>query len=167
MIYGKNAMIEIISGDLFNSTEKYIVHCCNCITKRSAHLAKTVFQHYPYADVYSARKNADVPGTIIVKGNGEDQRFVIALFGQYYPGSPKFQESMLDGKKARERYFHKALMAVARIPNLESIAFPDHIACGAAGGNWEYYLGTISNFARHVEEQQGARVVIYKLEGEE
>jgi O-acetyl-ADP-ribose deacetylase (regulator of RNase III) len=167
MIYGKNAMIEIISGDLFNSTEKYIVHCCNCITKRSAHLAKTVFEHYPYADIYSGRTTPDTPGSIIIKGNGLDQRFIIAILGQYYPGKPKFPDSALDGRKIREKYFHKALIEISKIPNLESIAFPDHIACGAAGGNWEYYLGTISNFARHVEEQQGARVVIYKLEGKE
>lgn len=160
-------MLDIIVGSIFDSKEKYICHQCNCVTNRSAHLAKTVFQHYPYADVYSARKNADVPGTIIVKGNGEDQRFVIALFGQYYPGESKYPLSTLDGRKIREKYFHKALMSVARIPNLESVAFPWRIGCGAAGGNWEYYLGTISNFARHVEEQQGARVVIYKLEGEE
>ena len=160
-------MLEIITGDLFDSKEKYLCHQCNCITKRSAHLAQTVFQHYPYADVYTARTEPDQPGTIIVRGNGEDQRFVIALLGQYYPGKPKYRDSNLDGVLSREKYFHRALMAVARIPNLESVAFPWRVGCGAAGGDWEHYLGTINNFAQYVEEKQGARVVIYRLDGDE
>lgn len=159
-------MLEVITGSIFDSKEKYICHQCNCITHRSAHLAKTVFDRYPYADVYTARTSPDLPGSIIIRGDGEDKRFIIALLGQYYPGSPKFPDSILDGKKARERYFHKALMAVARIPNLESVAFPYKIGCGAAGGDWNYYFGTINNFAQYVEKEQGAKVVIYKLEGE-
>lgn len=156
-------MLEIISGNIFDSKEKYIAHQTNCITKRSAHLAKTVFEHYPYADIYSARTEPDTPGSIIIKGNGQDQRFVIAILGQYYPGKPKFPDSTLDGTKAREKYFHKALIEISKISNLESIAFPDHIACGAAGGNWDYYFGTIKNFAKYVFEKQQTKVVIYKL----
>jgi len=159
-------MIEIVTGSVFDSDEKYLCHQCNCVTNRSAHLAQTVFHHYPYADVYTARKDPDVPGTIIVRGNGNDQRYVIALLGQYYPGTPKYPLSSLDGTKTRERYFHKALIAVAKIPNLESIAFPWRIGCGAAGGNWEYYLSTITNFAKYISETQGAKVKIYRLEGE-
>lgn len=160
-------MLDIVTGSIFDSKEKYLCHQCNCITKRSAHLAKTVFEYYPYADVYTTRIEPDKPGTIIVRGNGEDQRFVIALLGQYYPGKPKYPNSILDGTKVREKNFHIALMAVARIPNLESIAFPWRIGCGAAGGNWENYLGTITNFSKYIEETQGAKVIIYRLEGEE
>jgi hypothetical protein len=58
-------------------------------------------------------------------------------------------------------------MEVARIPNLESVAFNWRIGCRLAGGNWDYILGTIKNFAEHVEKTQNTKVVIYKLEGEE
>ena len=58
-------------------------------------------------------------------------------------------------------------MKIAKIPNLESIAFPWRIGCGLAGGNWEWYLGTLKNFADHVEEKQGAKVIIYRREGDE
>jgi len=160
-------MLDIVTGSIFDSKEKYLCHQCNCVTNRSAHLAQTVFHHYPYADVYSTRKDPDHPGSIIVKGNGDDQRYVIALFGQYYPGTPKYPLSSLDGIKTREKYFHKALMAVSKIPDLNSVAFPWRVGCGAAGGNWEYYLGTITNFAKYIYETQGARVIIYRLEGEE
>lgn len=159
-------MIEIITGNLFDSKEKYLLHQINCITTRSAHLAKDVFAKYPYADVYSSRKDSDIPGNIIIRGNGDDQRFIIGLLGQYYPGKPKYPDSSKDGTLAREKYFYQCLLKVARIPNLESVAFPWHISCGAAGGNWNHYYGTIINFAKYINESQGAKVVIYQREGD-
>jgi hypothetical protein len=160
-------MIEIVSGDIFDAKEKYLCHQCNCVTNKSAHLAKDVFARYPYADVYTSRTEHDKPGTIAIRGNGQDQRYVISCFGQYYPGKPKYPYSTLDGVEAREKYFHKCLLRIAMIPNLESVAFPWRIACGAAGGIWEHYLGTITNFANYVESSQGAKVVIYRREGDE
>lgn len=157
-------MIEIITGSIFDAKEKYICHQCNCVTKRSAHLAKDMFAQFHYADVYSGRVNPDTPGHIIVKGNGNDQRYVIALFGQYYPGFPKYPDSKLDGYEAREKYFYQALLRVAQIPNLESIAFPWKVGCGAAGGNWKHHLGNIENFTKYVEQSQGTKVVIYQRE---
>ena len=136
-------MIEIMTGDLFTAKEQYICHQCNCVTKRAAHLAKDMFARFPYADIYSGRLNPDTPGTCIIKGNGQDQRYVAALLGQYYPGFPKDSESPLDGTKTREKYFHRALVRLAKTPRLESVAFPWKIGCGAAGGNWEHYLGTL------------------------
>lgn len=154
-------MLDIVIGSILDSKEKYIIHQANSITTRSAFLAKTIFEQYPYSDIYSARKAPDEPGSIIIRGNGADQRFVIALLGQYYPGKPKYPDSDIDGTKAREKYFLKALRTVTKIPNLESVAMPVGIGCGAAGGNWEYYLGTIVNFSEYIYEKQGARVVLY------
>jgi|SRR6185369_1222853 hypothetical protein len=160
-------MIEIVTGDLFDAKEKYLCHQCNCVTNRAAHLAKDVFARYPYADVYTGRTTHDKPGTIIVKGNGQDQRYVIALLGQYYPGKSKYPNSTLDGILTRQNYFYKCLLRIAQLPNLESVAFPWRIGCGAAGGIWENYLGNITNFANHIESTQGAKVVIYQREGDE
>ncbi len=156
-------MIEFKNGNLLDSTEKYIIHQTNCLSQKAAHLAFDVFKRFPYSDVYSNRKEQDIPGSISIKGNGIDQRFVINLFGQVYPGSPKYPDSTLDGFKIREKYFHQALLKIAKIPNLISVAFPDHIGCGAAGGNWNNYLGTLNNFAKFVHAAQQTRVIIYKL----
>lgn len=160
-------MIEIVTGDIFDSKEKYLLQQCNCVTNKAAHLSKDVFTKYPYADSYSGRTDPDKPGTIVIKGNGEDQRFVINMFGQYYPGKPKFPTSALDGTKVREKYFHECLLRVAKIPNLESVAFPWRIGCGAAGGYWDHYLGTITNFAQYVKATQNTKVIIYRREGDE
>jgi len=160
-------MLEIVTGSIFDSKEKYIVHQTNCITTRSAGIAKEIFDRYSYANLYSNRIKPDTPGTIIVRGNGLDQRYVIGLMGQYYPGKPKYPDAELDGIIARKKYFHKALMAIARIPDLESVAFNWRIGCKLAGGDWEYNLGTITNFAKYVDEKFGTKVVIYRPDGEE
>ncbi len=159
-------MLEIITGDLFEATEKYLCHQCNCVTNKAAHLAFDVFEKYPYADIYAPRTVPDKPGHIIIRGNGEDQRFVVAMLGQYYPGWSKFPKSSLDGIPVREKYFHQCLLRLAKVPELESVAFPWRIGCGAAGGDWERYLGAITNFAQYVGEQ-GVEVKIYRREGDE
>lgn len=160
-------MIEIITGSLFDAKEKYICHQINCVTKSAAHFAKDMFDKYPYADVYTGRTDPDKPGHIIVRGNGQDQRYVVGLLGQYYPGKPKYLLSTLDGTLVREKYFYHCLLRLAKIPNLESVAFNWRIGCGAAGGDWEHILGQINIFASYIEETQNARVVIYRREGDE
>lgn len=159
--------IEIVTGDLLNAKEKYIAHQCNCVTTYAAGMAKSIFDKFPYSDVYSNRLIHNHPATIEIMGNGQDQRYVINMYAQYYPGKPKYPNSNLDGQVVREKYFHKCLLQVARIPDLESIAFPWRIGCNLGGGVWEHYLGTLTNFAKYVEEKYNTRVVIYRREGDE
>ena len=162
-------MIEIVTGDIFESTDKYLCHQCNCVTHLSAHLAKDVFERYPYADIYTPRGNstyADTPGTIIIKGNGVDERYIVAMLGQYYPGRAKYPKSSLDGIPVRQKYFYHCLLRLAKVPDLESVAFPWRVGCGAAGGDWERYLGIITNFANYVDGK-GVKVRVYRREGDE
>lgn len=159
-------MIEIVTGDIFNATEKYLCHQCNCVTNKAAHLAKDVFEHYPYADIYTPRTAHDKPGHILIRGNGKDERYIVAMLGQYYPGRARFPKSTQDGIPAREKYFYHCLLRLAQVPDLESVAFPWRIACGAAGGDWEHYLEMINNFAKYVDNK-GIKVTIYRREGDE
>lgn len=155
-------MIEIIDGDLLEAKEKYIAHQTNSISNRAGGLAYDLFKRFPYADIYAPRTSPDEPGTIVISGNGEDQRYIIHLNAQYYPGESSDTDSEIDGSKAREKYFHECLLKVARIENLESIALPYFIGCGLAGGNWNYYYGTICNFEKYVSEKFGTKVLIYR-----
>lgn len=159
-------MIEIVTGDLFDAKEKYLVHQCNCVTNSAAHLAADMFERFPHSDIYTLRTEPDKPGHIIIRGDGKNERYVVALLGQYYPGRPKYPKSTLDGLAPREKYFYNALLRLAAVPDLESVAFPWRIGCGAAGGDWEHYLGTINNFAQYVG-QKGVNVRIYRREGDE
>lgn len=149
--------MKIVNGDLLEATETYLCHQCNCVTNRSKHLATSVFKKFPYADVYTSRKEPDTPGTVILRGDGKSQRYVAAILGQYYPGKTKYPNSNKDGWEARLSYFKKALKTLTKLEG--SFAFPWRIGCGAAGGNWEAYQKVLQEFS---DEIQG-EVVIYKL----
>lgn len=151
--------LEIIVGDLFEAKEQYIAHQCNCVMSKSAHLAASMFKRFPYSDVYTGRKEFDKPGTIKICGDGIAERFVIAMFGQFYPGKVRYPDSQKDGFKAREGYFLNCLRKISKIKGIETIAFPFGIGCGAAGGNWEKYLEMITLLADKTDIQ----VKIYRL----
>ncbi len=145
---------KLIEGNLFESPAKYIVHQCNCITWRSAHLAQDMFRRFPWSDIYTSRRDThieDMPGEIIIRGSGQDQRYVIAILGQKYPGKPRFQTG-IDCAEMRQKYFHGGLKKILEIKNIESIAFPYAIGCGVAGGNWEFYQEQINRFADVISE---------------
>jgi O-acetyl-ADP-ribose deacetylase (regulator of RNase III) len=156
--------IKLVHGNLLDSKEQFICHQCNCVTKWAAHLAKDVFQRFPHADVYSPRiplGYRDNPGTINISGNGQDQRFVIAMFAQVYPGSSKAEyPSNVDSVLSRAKYFEECLDKMAQTP-MSSVAFPWQIGCGAAGGNWGTYIDMIYGFNDRTE----ADVTIYKMPG--
>ena len=152
-------MFQIIEGDLFDSTETYLCHQTNCVTKRAAHLAAAVFDKYPYADIYSPRKGMDKPGTIVIKGDNVTQRYVINMLGQFYPGFPNYPTGKLDGHASRLKYFCACLKEMTNLKG--SFAFPYTMGCGAAGGDWERYLAGLKWF----ESQINGDVIIYKLPG--
>ena len=160
-------MLEIITGDLLEAQEKYICHQTNCIsTGGAAGIARAIFDKYPYADCYLDRTETSKPGTIDIRGDGKTNRFVINLYGQVYPGGCRYPMSDLDGLAARQKYFYHGLLRVAKIPDLESIAFNWRIGSGIAGGNWENYLGQLNLFASYVEKQN-VKMRIYRRENDE
>ena len=160
-------MIEIVTGDLLEAKEKYIAHQCNCISAGgAAGIARAIFDKWPYADCYADRKETSAPGTIDIRGNGADQRYIVNMFGQYYPGGARFPLSSLDGLAAREKYFYRCLLQLAKADDLESVAFNWRIGAGIAGGSWDHMLGKLNNFAQFVEAK-GVKVTIYRREGDE
>lgn len=163
-------MLEIIKENILYADTKYIAHQCNCITTKGKGLSKTIFNKYPYADIYSCRPTKvdyrnlpsdQKPGTIITKGNGKEQRYIINMLAQLYPNPPKFAQSRLDGEDARVKYFIECLDAISKIEDLESVAFPYGIGCGLAGGNWNIYFSLLKSFAKHLDPIQ---VILYKID---
>lgn len=160
-------MLEIITGSLLDAKEKYILHQTNAIsTGKAFGLAKDIFDKYPYADCYADRTETSKPGTIDIRGNGKDNRYIINVHGQLYPGKCRYSQSNLDGLVARKTYFYHGLLRVSQLHDLESIALPWRISCGLAGGDWEWTLGTIGNMALFLEKQN-VKVRIYKRVGDE
>lgn len=155
----EGSLLIFKKGDLLQANEQYIVHQCNCVTKKAKGLAAAIFEQFPYSNCYVSRTQNDIPGTIKIFGNGKNERYIINLFGQFTGGKPKAKDS----KEMRLQYFHSCLKAISEIPNLQSIAFPFHIGCGLAGGDWSEYQSALEQFAKNVH----IPIVIYKKEEEE
>ena len=148
-------MIEIIKGDLLKSNCKYIAHQCNCITTNSAGTALAIFTKYPYSNIYQNRyAYKDMPGTVKISGNGKDERYIINMFAQWYPGKPKPPR---DSVERRLIWFEDCLKDIEKISDLDSIGFPYKIGCNLGGGKWEDYFQKLKNFSERIN----ARVIVY------
>lgn len=152
--------IQIIEGDLLDANTKYIVHQCNIITTRAKHLAWSMFQRYPYANVYHQRQGQrSIPGTIQISKDPTNQGpSVIAFYAQRYPGSSKYSN---DTYPMRKQWFEECLKHLATLPDLENgVSFPWEIGCGAAGANWQEYYSLLEEFSKNHPD---AKVYIYRL----
>jgi len=150
--------VYLYNSDLLELSTKesqVIAHQCNCMTRKGKGLSKSIFDKFPDADVYSSRVKASKPGTI--KLTGKNKRMVIAMFAQKRPGGPTKDET----REMREEWFKQCLDKISHIKGLKSIAFPDHIGCGLARGDWEKYKFMIENFA---ENNPLVKVMICSLE---
>lgn len=160
-------MLEFIENDLLKSEEEYICHQCNCLTTYAKGIAGAIFSKFPWSDIYKDRTFGDIQenkmGSIVVCGNGVDQRFVINMIAQIYPGKPKYADSKKDGFIARENAFKECLRQFWRLDKkkkIKSIAFPFKIGCALAGGNWDNYLSMLEVFSNNIS----ACVRIYKYD---
>lgn len=141
-------MLYDLEGDLLESDSQYIVHQLNCVTTTASGLAAQIFDKFPYANAYAGRILPSALGTIDIRGDGVDQRFVIGIFGQYYPGKSKYPN---DSEKDRLISFKSGLIAIHKL-NPVSIAFPFGIGCGLAGGAWNKYRRLIEEFSAVCED---------------
>jgi hypothetical protein len=126
--------------NLLDDNSQYICHQTNTKTTKGKGLSLAMFRTFPWSDVYTDNKTR-TPGTIEVRGNGKDKRFVIAMYAQRYPGPSKWPN---DTNGMREAWFKKCLEEIQALKP-ESVAFPKQIGCGLAGGNWDHYLGFIKD----------------------
>lgn len=153
-----------MEGDLLEAKEEYLCHQCNCVTVRGAHLSGSVFARFPHADIYKERIGRqparDEPGNIVVRGGAEGERLVINMLGQFYPGKARFAN---DTGVLRRGWFQSCLDRITDLATkspIRSLAFPERIGCGAAGGDWDRYKAIIIHFAR---QNPSVAVAIYSL----
>ena len=150
-------------GDLLEAMEDYIIHQCNCVTNHSKHLAKSVFDAFPFANTYKNRTKDKTthhtPGTIDVMGNGITQRYVINAYAQYFPSKAKYSN---DSYEKRLQWFKECLQKISQIKDIrkKTVAMPYNIGCGSAGGNWNEYYDYIKNFAN----KEKIQITLYKLD---
>jgi O-acetyl-ADP-ribose deacetylase (regulator of RNase III) len=138
--------IRYVEGDVLAATTDVIAHQVNCFGVMGAGVASQIRQKYP--DVYY-RYNAlcqNIADKHTLLGNLHTSRIInkegmaqhIAnLFGQYdygqFEGNPRS-----DGRQTNYNALYDALVELKmfmREFDLNSVAFPDMIGCGLAGGN--------------------------------
>lgn len=147
-------------GDVLDAQETYIAHQCNCVSRSSAGLAKSLFAKFPYAECYTSRKKASIPGTIIITKN------IINMFAQYYPGKAVITKK--DSSENRLMWFRMCLKAIEKTLGDDdkqqqqhiTIAIPERIGCGLAGGDVNDYHEALGEFAR--DNYPIIRVILYK-----
>ena len=128
--------LKVVQGDIFNATEDYIAHQCNCVSKDAKGLAQNIFQIYPHADTYSTRTQHSKPGTISIHCN------VINMYAQYYPTISKYSN---DTPEMRINWFISCLNSMV-ILKPATIAMPYNIGCCLGGGVWDLYSSTLEKF---------------------
>jgi len=178
-------MAEDVSADIFADPSRYdyLVHQCNCLTVKSHGFSELVAQHFGQdADIYATRtlapraKNLAMiegrgfPGTVTVLEPAGTRVKIVALFGQWAPGSlispwpsqyPKFRRNTEETAQKREHWFKMALFDLEyHIPDGARLAFPWQIGCGLAGGDWVTYREMIDAFATRIKPR-GCIVFIY------
>lgn len=164
-------MIEYIQGDLLTVDAELIAHQINSLAVKAHGLSAAIAKKFPWADRYSQREAMkdrnlaipywrDRPGSIVILRPPDDDGPVVAcLVGQYDMGLPgrykRLPDSEKDTKVQREIWFKECLGELTWYvgwANIKSVAFPDRIGCGLAGGNWTVYSKMIEDFAQNVPD---------------
>lgn len=141
--------MQYVRINILDVPTDYILHQTNCVTTRPKGLSKTLAQRFPRSCPYEYRQqyghNPDVPGTVFIAEN-QQRPAIINLFGQYHPGRPTESETA----ELRQQYFWSGLEAVMDyLDGREgpvTIAVPNHIGCGLAGGDWTKYEQMLQKF---------------------
>jgi len=141
--------VNLVEADLLEAdpfTVQFIAHQTNCVTDRAAGLALDLFAQFPYANDYARCQNRAIR-TINVFGGGiggDTRRGVINMYAQLRVGRNPTEIE----RAVRLNNFRVCLQKISEIPCIRSVAFPEYIGCGLAGGHWSDYLGAIEQFAR-------------------
>ena len=159
-------IIDIINDDILNAKESYICHQCNCVTKTSHGLSKSISNKYTWADVYKIRskneQQSDQPGTIIefehpiYPNNFHKVLCFISQIGPKKPNTYKklYLNTYSDTYQNRKKWFQECLYILDE-KNYKTIAMPYGIGCGLAGGKWDEYVKML--------EECKTNIVLYKL----
>ena len=163
--------MKIVKGDILNATEDFILQQCNCLTVKAHGLSETLGNKFPHARVYNHRKpisqhaygsniaievDRAIPGTAVICTGVPG---IICLFSQWRPGkitAPYFdyypESNPRETELQRLLWFISSLTQVGEYFRHQcsgknfSIAIPNRIGCGLAGGNWEKYFKVLQQF---------------------
>lgn len=139
-------IVDIVDGNLLDTKEKYICHQCNCLSKTSYGLSKSIANKFKWADIYKIRAinsykktHMYTVGNVIEFKNPMDENSgpnILCFISQMHPS--KFKKSGDDTYSNRKIWFQECLQYIDN-NNYPCIAMPYNIGCGLAGGKWDDY----------------------------
>jgi len=149
-------MINIVKGNILNTTEDIIGHQVNCMGKFNAGLAKQIRSKYPFAyECYMGTwKDEDDKQDLMGRIKSckmDDGKTITHVFSQFGYGRDKRYTDYDSLRKGL-----KVLEIVARNSN-RSVALPHGIGCGLAGGQWDIVYKIIDKVFKDYE------VTLYKF----
>lgn len=165
-------MIENVNGDVLECGADIVVQQCNAVSKKSHGLSAEIAKRLPYADLYSQRttRRDDIGRAVLCKPPKKDasRPIVACVIAQVAPGKPGDWckpyniDPLTDTSAKRLQMFRSGLSdLLSQLPDCEevtTIAFPDHIGCGLAGGDWSTYLAEIKEFAQKVSPRYSIKI---------
>lgn len=136
-------MIQIIEGNLFDTTASIIAHQVNCVGIMGSGVAKQIKKLYPRVfEQYQALCYGNCPGTLLgiaqpcylfSNSNIESEhKIIINLFGQKEFG---YDKQYTDISALSQALHGLKYFMVGRTE--QRIALPYKIGCGRGGANWE------------------------------
>ena len=160
-------MLEIISGDIFETNCKVIAHQVNCIGVMGSGLAKEIKNRwsnvfFEYLEVIKDMDHNCLGGCLIVKV--EPEKYVANLFGQYYYNG-YFKDLRLylqqpperrpyiseNGEIIRFTNYEALYLSLSRLKSemikhkVDSVSFPWGLGSNRGGGNWEIVKAMIED----------------------
>lgn len=144
-------MVQIKSGDIFNSGADIICHQVNCMGVMGAGIAAEIKRRWPqvYTEYRSMCSTNPAPTLL---GQCQVCPPVANLFGQYRYGR---------GSKHTDYDALEKALTELRSYGYDNIAIPYGIGCGLGGGDW----AAVSWIIYHVFESYKGTVTIWRKEG--
>lgn len=90
--------LSYVDGDILADPYTVIGHLADCVSSHAKGFTSVLFQKFPHADCYTSRSDGrrDEPGKLIGCGDGKEERLVLHLLAQYYPGPSKWDRDSLE-----------------------------------------------------------------------
>ena len=147
-------MLIYEKGNLLSGKYNVICHQVNCKGVMGAGLAKQIRNKYPFVYFDYTRalqyENAGLGHIVVSHVDDGNCKIIISMFGQDGYGRDKkytdynaFKECLKTLKKTLDAYSTSFI---------SSVAFPENIGCGLAGGNWNIILPMIQEFADNIKQ---------------
>lgn len=148
-----------------STTAQFICNICDCVSigKKGDPTVQQVFDKFGYANTYKDRMatKKSLPGTFNISGDGSKNRYIINMYVQFYPGSPKYPS---DNIVKRMEWFTKCLDKLLDVDSIvNSLAFPRSIGVYELINYHDRYLTTINDFRKkyYLKKNVDIRVVDY------